>query len=298
VVAEVSSVVHPHHLFSISPVHPLLRHRSTLALPTPQSLLEPLLHRLSLRRLSRSPEQSLRLARNLPGTYVLAALLGVSAHHVDSKSYKEPVTLIVGAAKEHYCLHKDLLCFYSDFFRAAFNGFFKEATERKIELAEVETDVFEAFQVWLYTQDLSQNDTVSKDIYPDWSLLIKLWIFGDKYQIPLLQNNTMDKIVAKADKDHNIPLLWITHVYENTTVNSVLRKAIVDVMSYRSRMPDGKNYHKIEGTCLHNPKDWPKQACLDVIAEMSRGWLNKDTRFKLPTREKCYYHVHADGEHC
>ncbi|KAH0358044.1 hypothetical protein KCU83_g488, partial [Aureobasidium melanogenum] len=35
-----------------------------------------------------------------------------------SKSYKEPVTLIVGATKEHYILHKDLLCFYSDIWLA------------------------------------------------------------------------------------------------------------------------------------------------------------------------------------
>jgi hypothetical protein len=291
-------VVHPHDLLSVPSRHPRLRHRSTLALPTHQLLLEPLLHRLSLSPLSRSPEQSLRLARNLPGTSVLTALLGAFTHHLDSKSYKETVVLVVGATKECYTLHKDLLCFYSDFFRAAFNGSFKEATERKIELLEVETHVFEAFQVWLYTQDLPQIDNVSKDTYTDWSLLIKLWIFGDKYQIPLLQNNTMDKIVDKLDKDRNNPLLWITHVYENTTVNSVLRKAVVDAMSYRSRMPDGKNYHKIEETCLKDPDDWPKQACLDVMAEMSRGWANQAKRFAFPMREKCYYHVHADGEHC
>ncbi|KAI4850205.1 hypothetical protein E4T44_02886 [Aureobasidium sp. EXF-8845] len=42
--------------------------------------------------------------------------------------YKETVTLVTGAAKVQYTLHKGLLCFYSDFFRAALNGSFKEAS--------------------------------------------------------------------------------------------------------------------------------------------------------------------------
>jgi hypothetical protein len=155
-----------------------------------------------------------------------------------------------------------------------------------------------SFQVWLYTQVLPEADTMSEDIYPDWDLLIKLWVFGDKHQIPLLQNNVMDTMIDKVGKDDNNPLQSINHVYANTTLNSKLRKAVVDVIAYRARMPDGKNHDKIEGTCLRDSDVWPKQACLDVIAEMSRGWLKKDTRFKLPTREKCYYHVHADGEHC
>jgi hypothetical protein len=225
-------------------------------------------------------------------------LLGVFAHHDDSKCYKHTVVLIVGSTKEHYSLHNDLLCFYSDFFRAAFNGSFKEATERKIELPDVETDVFEAFQVWLYTRVLPEADTESKYIHPGWSLLIKLWIFGDKYQIPLLQNVAIDAMLDKVEKDKEVPTGMINYAYENTFLNSPLRKAVTDVMAYRASMPDRQNAVDVESNCLAVPDNWPVQACLDVIAEMSRGWLKKDTRFKLPTREKCYYHVHADGEHC
>ncbi|THW86270.1 hypothetical protein D6D18_07559 [Aureobasidium pullulans] len=37
------------------------------------------------------------------------------------KLYKETVKILVGPEKEVYSVHKELLCFYSDFFRAAFN---------------------------------------------------------------------------------------------------------------------------------------------------------------------------------
>lgn len=56
-------------------------------------------------------------------------------------------------------MHLDLLCFYSDYFRAAFQGSFKEASERKMELLGVTKDVFERLQVWLYTRRLDPVNT-------------------------------------------------------------------------------------------------------------------------------------------
>ncbi|KAH0273977.1 hypothetical protein KCU91_g5600, partial [Aureobasidium melanogenum] len=220
-----------------------------------------------------------------------AQQVAFQSYDLDSKSYKEPVTLIVGATKEHYILHKDLLCFYSDFFRAAFNGSFKEAAERKIELPDTEVDVFEAFQVWLYTQKMPKNEnTSSGKVHLEWPILIKLWIFGDKYQIPLLQNIVMDNSFDKVEMDAETPLYWIRLAYENTTPNSPLRKAITDIMAYRAIM------HKSEATtrtCLSDTVYWPIQACLDVIAAMERGWVSNAPRKVLPTRDQCYYHVHA-----
>jgi hypothetical protein len=250
--------------------------------------------RLSRNRLSQSPEQSLRLARNLPGTSVLAALLGASTHHIDSKAYKETVVLIVSVDKEHYTLHKDLLCFYSDFFRAAFNGSFKEATERKIELPDVDVETFEAFQVWLYTQNLPQNESVPAKTYPEWYLLSRLWVFGDSHQIPLLQNNVIDIMLDKVVKDGTNPFFSINYVYENTASSSLLRKAVADIMAHRSIMKSDAGMD----SCLAHPQKWPVQACLDTMAAMESGWAKQDARCVLPTKEKCHYHVHADGEHC
>jgi hypothetical protein len=205
----------------------------------------------------------------------------------------------VGAAKEHYTLHKDLLCFYSDFFRAALNGSFKEAVERKIELPDVKIEVFETFQVWLYTQTLPKNEDEATEVYPAFARLIRLWIFGDKYQIPLLQNNAMDAMLAKVDEDQQVPTKVLNLAYENTVLNSPLRRAITDIMVYRSKMPGADDTDSIKSTCLATPDSWPKQACLDVIAEMSRAWETKAKRFDATTKkEKCHYHVHAKGDHC
>jgi hypothetical protein len=227
----------------------------------------------------------------------LCELLGTLTDHLDSGLYRSSVTLIVGAAKVQYTLHKGLLCFYSDFFRAALNGSFKEATEHRIELPEVEIDVFEAFQVWLYTQSLPKNEIMPIMVYPEWPLLVSLWIFGDGHQIPLLQNNVMDAMLEKVGKDLQAPTKVLNLAYDNTLHNSPLRKALTDIMAYRSKMPAGEDSDEVKFIPLSASESWPKQACLDVIAEMSRGWTNKVPRHGLPKRERCHYHVHAKGEH-
>ncbi|KAI4759558.1 hypothetical protein E4T52_02335 [Aureobasidium sp. EXF-3400] len=209
--------------------------------------------------------------------------------------YKEPVTLIVGTAKKQYTLHKGLLCFYSDFFRAALNGSFKEATERKVELPEVQIDVFEAFQVWLYTQTFPKNETVPGKVYLEWNLLIKLWIFGDGHQIPLLQNNAMDAMLDKVRQDREVPVYSMTHAYENTTSKSHLRKALVDIIAYRATINVDAG---VDSLFSNAAQYWPAQVSLDVIAEMERGWEKRASRYELPKRDKCHYHVHSGTEHC
>lgn len=168
-------------------------------------------------------------------------LLGALTDHLDSGLYRSSVTLIVGAAKVQYTLHKGILCFYSDFFRAALNGSSKEATERRIELPEVQIDVFEAFQVWLYTQSLPKNEIVPTKVYPEWSLLVSLWIFADGHQIPLFQNNVMDAMLGKVNKDLELPTRVLNLAYDNTLAISPLRKAVTEIMVYRSKMPDGED---------------------------------------------------------
>ncbi|KAG9578488.1 hypothetical protein KCU77_g7878, partial [Aureobasidium melanogenum] len=74
------------------------------------------------------------------------------------KDFQGLVTVVVGPSKKEFAIHKDLLSFYSDYFRAAFNGSFVEATDKKIELNDVNQEVFENFHAWLYTRKLVSAD--------------------------------------------------------------------------------------------------------------------------------------------
>ncbi|KEQ81747.1 hypothetical protein M438DRAFT_367628 [Aureobasidium pullulans EXF-150] len=153
------------------------------------------------------------------------------------KHYKNTVVLSVGPSKQEFTVHKELLCFYSDFFRAAFNGSFKEATEGRIELPDAQVDVFESFQVWLYsrsllnTEDLQDQPDYQK--YPSFSALARLWVFGDKYQIPLLQNCVIDSILEKQKQSNRFNTCIVRIAYQDTIQESPLRRLAIDISVFR-----------------------------------------------------------------
>ncbi|KAF1960097.1 hypothetical protein CC80DRAFT_582457 [Byssothecium circinans] len=67
------------------------------------------------------------------------------------------VTIKVGAEKTEYVVHKAFLVYYSDYFKKALEGPWKEAEDNAITLEDVEVEVFNVFVNWLYTQQLPRN---------------------------------------------------------------------------------------------------------------------------------------------
>jgi hypothetical protein len=205
---------------------------------------------------------------------------------------------VVGTSKQPFIVHKGLLCFYSDFFRAAFEGSFKEATERKIELSDVEVETFEAFQVWLYSQSLhnieDSQDSSQPSKLPSWQILTRLWVFGDKHQIPLLQNCTIDAMLQKEIEENRFSVCVVALAYENTMHGSPLRKFVIDLCVFRMI------HHLHENSVFRdsNMDSWCKEALVDFGRCMSDAWDRKLPRRVFPENTKCHYHVHAEGEHC
>ncbi|THZ08703.1 hypothetical protein D6C91_10074 [Aureobasidium pullulans] len=213
------------------------------------------------------------------------------------KLYKETVKILVGPEKEAYSVHKELLCFYSDFFRAAFNGSFKEAIESQIELPDAEISIFEAFQTWLYARTLlnaeDPMDKPDRPFYHSHPILAKLWIFGDKYQIPLLQNNVIDTMHEKVEKDKLAPSTCVALAYENTLPGSCLRRAVVDIVAHRALL------EVQDGACGPQYRQyWTLDASMDMMAAIASAWRSKLIPYTFLKTERCHYHVHAEGEHC
>ncbi|KAF2431833.1 hypothetical protein EJ08DRAFT_165970 [Tothia fuscella] len=64
------------------------------------------------------------------------------------------VTVEIGPDREAFHVHKDLLTACSPYFKAAFEGGFKEAAEKSIHIDEVTPDIFKEFLDWLYSRRL------------------------------------------------------------------------------------------------------------------------------------------------
>jgi hypothetical protein len=68
-------------------------------------------------------------------------------------------TVLVGPKQARFVVHESLLIHYSEFFRAALTGRFKEAEEKAVTLEEAEPAVFGFCADWLYNRYLPSKET-------------------------------------------------------------------------------------------------------------------------------------------
>jgi hypothetical protein len=141
--------------------------------------------------------------------------------------------------KQTFRVHKDLICQYSPFFKAAFDGTFEESQTQTMRMEDVDTDLFGILVHWLYTKEIPSersfvpsrilviDGTAGKVIYGfrhesdvadssmalltlqeanKWKdlkelvLLAKIWMLADRCLMPRLQNNSMKLLHAEIGK--------------------------------------------------------------------------------------------------
>jgi hypothetical protein len=91
-----------------------------------------------------------------------------------------------------FVIHKAFICHYSPFFSAAFNGKFEEGNTQKMELDDVDPEVFGILANWLYTQEVSDAEKKT----PDLVTYAKLWVLGECFLMRKLQNDAMKQVYA------------------------------------------------------------------------------------------------------
>jgi len=146
------------------------------------------------------------------------------------------VDIKVGPEKRLFKLHKQLLCDASPYFEAALNGQFKESNDQTIEMQDEAVSMFERFQLWIYSGNIRGIRETLKDI--SWEILVKLYIFGEARQMPLLQNHAVQSLIFKSHNENLIPCACLSLVYDNTLENSTLRRLFIDWYVHRAILSD------------------------------------------------------------
>jgi len=59
-------------------------------------------------------------------------------------------TVIVGFSKVPFRVHRDLICYRSEYFRGAFEGGFAESAKGEVSLKQESVKYFALFLAWLY----------------------------------------------------------------------------------------------------------------------------------------------------
>lgn len=106
-------------------------------------------------------------------------------------------------------MQRALHCSASDYFRSALLGSFSEAKDKKLRLPGCDTAVFELFLYWICNKTLPNFETQTTGLSWDdedyaaseefaskiQALLARLWYVAGMYLLPVLQNDTMNRLL-------------------------------------------------------------------------------------------------------
>ncbi|KAJ5047217.1 uncharacterized protein L3040_003058 [Drepanopeziza brunnea f. sp. 'multigermtubi'] len=142
------------------------------------------------------------------------------------------VTVIVGPedTKETYIIHKGIICYYSPFFNAAFNGNFAEGETQTMRLDDVNSETFGLLVDYLYTQ---QIDVDPKDYDGNIIPLAQLWVIAGRFFMPALQNKIMNELRTMVEWAEEEGLRKFMHfAYEASVERTPLKSLATDMMAW------------------------------------------------------------------
>ncbi|CZT24917.1 uncharacterized protein RCC_10645 [Ramularia collo-cygni] len=213
----------------------------------------------------------------------------------DGKAFGSWIRVKVGTGRHTatYEIHRGLLGFYSGYFQVAIRnveqGRFSESLDGTISLPDEENKVFDAFKDWLYTKALPDAPALDQSFLFSLHchMLCLLWCFGDRREIPALQNECVNRLINDMGVFNIVATDQIRFIYENTLDGSPLRRCIIAVVT------------GIQVTDLlkgESADDWCEQSLLD-LARVLLEQPSHET-WAAMIRKQCDWHVHEDGVKC
>lgn len=167
--------------------------------------------------------------RNPKASKVRASLFQLQALRLFRFSNDEVVELLAGSDEVKFLVHRTILCDASKVFTKAFDGQFKENTQKMMKLPEDEAAIFELLVEWLYTgrYDLPKDDPVERSHHLQ---AVKLFCLAEKYDVRTLKERIVSlAFIAGRNNESSAPGFdSLAYLFDNTTDNSGMRKLLVD----------------------------------------------------------------------
>jgi hypothetical protein len=201
------------------------------------------------------------------------------------------VTFLIGPGDnpEKFLVHKEVACYYSKAFDAAFNNnAFIEGQTQTYKLDDTTVTAFRLLVQWLYFKKLEivqlKNDWV-KNIATQTTennSLAELWVLADKLGIPQLQNVAIETMHQIYTKVQLIPTNTAQYIYNNTNPTSALRRYIVELCAISLSPKSFSN----------NPDRFPHEMLIDMVTFYStRHWALEASKKNINVSE---YRVPVD----
>lgn len=211
---------------------------------------------------------------------------------LSSDAYDDMIQVEVGTGDnaKTFDMHKGILNFFSGYFRVAISniesGRFAESKDGVIRLPDEDPEVFEKVKRFFYCRQLEKVmplvDTTS--FIP----LCELWCFGDRREIPALQNAAISNLHWVLNKLECHPTSCLNFVYANTVEKSQLREYIIYGLATRFNRGDA---------VLKFREHWSMESMEDLMKALylRPKYLSKEEFNKT---DMCKHHFHEEGTRC
>lgn len=177
------------------------------------------------------------------------------------KSYSDMVEITVGASSTLFIVHRELLTLHSQFFRAAFEGGFREASEAKVHLPDVDAKYFEHVVLWVYSEALEERPFFFKEGKPTYFTLLDLYALADRLDIEGMRNALCDRIAALAEDTNSVPTPSDTYIlYETIRPNAPVKNLVLDLFAFK----------KTDNLIATHPDEWHPTFLRDLVCKLKR----------------------------
>ena len=199
------------------------------------------------------------------------------------------VTVGEGDASKIFRIHRGVLCFYSGYFEKALNGSFRESAQGAVTLRTEDPAIFEDIQYWLYNRRFAQDGEVYVDNFDG---IVKLWIFGDAHDMPMIQNAAIDMLHQQVLQKWQVPTIQVKHIYMNTAPGALLRRYMIDLIV---------NTGHAQSRLDEKSKDY---YCNEALVDLLRVVWEDGRKHKFIDKaqvtkwDMCQHYVHEEGVRC
>lgn len=194
-----------------------------------------------------------------------------------------------GDNPEKFMVHKEVACYHSPVFDAAFNSEFIEGQTQAYRLDDTTPRAFRLLVQWLYGQKLAlvqlRQDWTIEDSNKNLTLtnaedmsLAEPWILAEKMHIPQLQNLALSMIDEIGTKMTEVAIWPLEYVYKHTSTGSPLGEYMVSIIaSYL----DATTY-------TTDPKAFPQEMLLELAEALTNMLVAKPPHQVRPVSD---FHV-------
>lgn len=215
------------------------------------------------------------------------------------------VDVYVGEDKKHWSLHRNLLCYHSEYLKAELQHSPDSTSKSKskgasdslrLDLADDDPAGFELLVKWLYQGKLDDVSTLSDDQekYNYAVACQKLHNLCDRFEMPKLKNIAIDQYRKGLSEAGLVPdAEELDVIYRQSPKASPFRNLMVKIAARQIMDPDSEKDAESYRHCFENNPEF----AIDLVNAIK--WGTGGVLFDDPTEgADCEYHDHDNGPNC